>query len=82
MPKISVKGGRMPSSPIRKLVPFAEQAERNGKKVYYLNIGQPDIQTPMEAQRAIKEADVPVLAYSHSAGFHISARFSTTQILS
>jgi aspartate aminotransferase len=69
MPKISVKGGRMPSSPIRKLVPFAEQAERNGNKVYYLNIGQPDIQTPMEAQRAIKEADVPVLAYSHSAGF-------------
>jgi len=69
MPKISVKGGRMPSSPIRKLVPYAEQAERNGNKVYYLNIGQPDIQTPTEAQRAIKEADVPVLAYSHSAGF-------------
>ena len=69
MPKISVKGGRMPSSPIRKLVPYAEQAVRNGNKVYYLNIGQPDIQTPMEAQHAIKEADVPVLAYSHSAGF-------------
>lgn len=69
MPKISVKGGLMPSSPIRKLVPYAEQAERNGNKVYYLNIGQPDIQTPMEAQCAIKEADIPVLAYSHSAGF-------------
>ena len=69
MPKISVKGGLMPSSPIRKLVPYAEQAERNGNKVYYLNIGQPDIQTPMQAQRAIKEADIPVLAYSHSAGF-------------
>lgn len=69
MPKISVKGERMPSSPIRKLVPYAEQAERNGNKVYYLNIGQPDIQTPSQAQRAIKEADVPVLAYSHSAGF-------------
>ena len=69
MPKISVKGGLMPSRPIRKLVPYAEQAERNGNKVYYLNIGQPDIQTPMEAQRAIKEADIPVLAYSHSAGF-------------
>ncbi len=69
MPKISVKGGRMPSSPIRKLVPYAEQAERNGNKVYYLNIGQPDIETPVEAQRAIKEADIPVLAYSHSAGF-------------
>lgn len=69
MPSISTKGTNMPSSPIRKLVPFAEQAERNGNKVYYLNIGQPDIQTPIEAQQAIKEADVPVLAYSHSAGF-------------
>jgi aspartate aminotransferase len=69
MPSISSKGTKMPSSPIRKLVPFAEQAERQGNKVYYLNIGQPDIKTPMEAQRAIKEADVPVLAYSHSAGF-------------
>ena len=59
----------MPSSPIRKLVPFAEQAERNGNKVFYLNIGQPDLQTPLGAQKAIKEADVPVLAYSHSAGF-------------
>ena len=69
MPSISKKGTSMPSSPIRKLVPFAEQAERNGNKVYYLNIGQPDIQTPVEAQQAIKEAEVPVLAYSHSAGF-------------
>jgi len=59
----------MPSSPIRKLVPFAEQAEAKGNSVYYLNIGQPDIQTPVEAQEAIKKADVPVLAYSHSAGF-------------
>ena len=59
----------MPSSPIRKLVPFAENAESAGKKVFYLNIGQPDIHTPEVAQRAIKEADVPVLAYSHSAGF-------------
>ena len=69
MPSISTKGHNMPSSPIRKLVPFAEQAERNGNKVFYLNIGQPDIQTPLCAQKAIKEADVPVLAYSHSAGF-------------
>jgi len=59
----------MPSSPIRKLVPFAEQAEAKGNSVYYLNIGQPDIQTPIEAQEAIKTADIPVLAYSHSAGF-------------
>ena len=66
---VSRKGEAMPSSPIRKLVPFAENAERAGKKVFYLNIGQPDIHTPEVAQRAIKEADVPVLAYSHSAGF-------------
>jgi aspartate aminotransferase len=69
MPTLSKKGQRMPSSPIRKLVPFAEQAEAKGNSVYYLNIGQPDIQTPIEAQEAIKTADVPVLAYSHSAGF-------------
>ena len=59
----------MPSSPIRKLIPFAEQAEKNGTSVYYLNIGQPDIETPISAQRAIKEANIPILAYSHSAGF-------------
>lgn len=69
MPTVSRKGEAMPSSPIRKLVPFAENAERAGNKVFYLNIGQPDIHTPEVAQRAIKEADVPVLAYSHSAGF-------------
>ena len=69
MPTVSRKGEAMPSSPIRKLVPFAENAERAGKKVFYLNIGQPDIHTPEVAQRAIKEADITVLAYSHSAGF-------------
>ena len=69
MPRISSKGQRMPSSPIRKLIPFAEQAENNGTSVYYLNIGQPDIETPISAQRAIKEANIPILAYSHSAGF-------------
>ncbi len=69
MPTISRKGEAMPSSPIRKLVPFAENAERAGKKVFYLNIGQPDIHTPEVAQQAIKNADIPVLAYSHSAGF-------------
>lgn len=69
MPTVSRKGEAMPSSPIRKLVPFAENAERAGKKVFYLNIGQPDIHTPEVAQWAIKEAEVPVLAYSHSAGF-------------
>ena len=69
MPTVSRKGTAMPSSPIRKLVPFAEEAERTGKKVFYLNIGQPDIHTPEVAQQAIKQADIPVLAYSHSAGF-------------
>ena len=69
MPTVSRKGKAMPSSPIRKLVPFAEDAERSGKKVFYLNIGQPDIHTPEVAQQAIKKADIPVLAYSHSAGF-------------
>lgn len=69
MPTVSRKGEAMPSSPIRKLVPFAENAERAGKKVFYLNIGQPDIHTPEVAQQAIKDADIPVLAYSHSAGF-------------
>ena len=69
MPTVSRKGEAMPSSPIRKLVPFAENAERAGKKVFYLNIGQPDIHTPEVAQQAIKDADIPVLEYSHSAGF-------------
>lgn len=69
MPQISSKGQAMPSSPIRKLVPYAEQAQRAGKEVFYLNIGQPDIHTPEVAQKAIKDADIPVLAYSHSAGF-------------
>lgn len=58
----------MPESPIRKLVPFAEAAIASGKTVYHLNIGQPDIETPISARDAIHVSDVPVLAYSHSAG--------------
>ena len=46
MPNLSHKANRMPASPIRRLVPFAEQAKKKGKKVYHLNIGQPDIETP------------------------------------
>lgn len=69
MPKISSKGNAMPSSPIRKLVPFAEEAIRKGKTVYYLNIGQPDIETPDSAREAIRNFNNPVLEYSHSAGF-------------
>lgn len=69
MPTISLKGQKMPASPIRKLVPFAEDAVAKGKKVYYLNIGQPDIETPIEARQAIENSHIDVLAYSHSAGF-------------
>lgn len=58
----------MPSSPIRKLVPFAEQAKKNGIKVFHLNIGQPDIKTPEVMTKAIQNAEIEVLEYSHSAG--------------
>ena len=69
MPKISLKGQQMPESPIRKLVPYAEIAKKKGHKVYHLNIGQPDIKTPEVALNAVKNADITVLEYSHSAGF-------------
>ena len=69
MPKISQKGIQMPESPIRKLVPYAEIAKKKGNKVYHLNIGQPDIKTPQVALDAVKNANLDVLEYSHSAGF-------------
>lgn len=69
MPKISQKGQKMPESPIRKLVPFAEVAKNKGHKVYHLNIGQPDIKTPEIAINAVKNIDINILEYSHSAGF-------------
>jgi len=59
----------MPSSPIRKLVPFAEAAKKRGTKVYHLNIGQPDIVTPQAVMDAVRHTNMTVLAYSHSAGF-------------
>ena len=68
MPQISNKGLAMPSSPIRKLVPFADKAKAKGIKVYHLNIGQPDIQTPQVALDALKHCDEKVIAYTHSAG--------------
>ena len=68
MPKISDKGHQMPASPIRKLVPFAEGAKAKGRKVYHLNIGQPDIKTPEVALEAIRNIDKTVIEYSHSAG--------------
>ena len=68
MPSISDKGRAMPASPIRKLVPYAEEAKRKGVKVYHLNIGQPDIPTPEVALNAIRNINLKVLEYSHSAG--------------
>ena len=69
MPKISNKGKQMPESPIRKLVPYADIAKKKGNKVYHLNIGQPDIKTPEIALNAVKNVEIKVLEYSHSAGF-------------
>ena len=68
MPTISDKGKAMPASPIRKLVPFSEEAKRKGRKVYHLNIGQPDIATPEVAMNALRNIKLNVLEYSHSAG--------------
>ncbi|HRW63516.1 MAG TPA: pyridoxal phosphate-dependent aminotransferase, partial [Bacteroidales bacterium] len=68
MPQISQKGQIMPASPIRKLVPYAEEAKKRGVKVYHLNIGQPDIPTPEVALTAIKNITEKVIEYSHSAG--------------
>lgn len=59
----------MPASPIRKLVPFAEAAKKRGVKIYHLNIGQPDIKTPKVAMDAVRNTNLEVLEYSHSAGF-------------
>ena len=68
MPGISDKGKKMPASPIRKLVPYAEAAKKRGTRVYHLNIGQPDIETPDIALQAIRNFDQKVVEYSHSAG--------------
>ncbi len=68
MPSISKKAQAMPQSPIRKLVPYAEEAKRKGRKVFHLNIGQPDIKTPEVAMNAVKNTDMEVVAYTHSAG--------------
>ena len=68
MPNLSDKGIYLPPSPIRKLVPYAEQAKRRGIKVYHLNIGQPDIPTPQVAIDAVKSVSDKVFCYGHSAG--------------
>ena len=69
MPSISVRGTQMPSSPIRKLTPLADEAKRRGIRVYHLNIGQPDLPTPPEALAAIRAIDRTILEYSPSQGF-------------
>jgi aspartate aminotransferase len=68
MLSISNRGKNMPASPIRKLVPFAEAAKKRGTKIYHLNIGQPDIETPPSALDAVRNSNFKVLEYSHSAG--------------
>lgn len=68
MPSISHRGNIMPASPIRKLVPYAEAAKKRGVKIYHLNIGQPDIETPKEMLDAVRKSDFKILEYSHSAG--------------
>ena len=68
MPHISKRGQEMPASPKRKLVPFAEAAKKRGIRVYHLNIGQPDIETPPSALDAVRHSTFKVLEYSHSAG--------------
>ncbi|WPV69527.1 pyridoxal phosphate-dependent aminotransferase [Chitinophaga sp. LS1] len=68
MPTISKRGEEMPASPIRKLVPYAETAKKKGTKVFHLNIGQPDIETPKQVLDAVRHSDFKILEYSHSAG--------------
>lgn len=68
MLQISQRGQQMPPSPIRKLVPYAERAKKAGTKVFHLNIGQPDVETPPALMQAVVNADIKVLEYSHSAG--------------
>ena len=68
MPKFSDRALNLPASPIRKLVPYADGAKSRGTKVYHLNIGQPDIETPPEFFQAVQDADIKVVAYSPSAG--------------
>ena len=71
MPHISSKAVAMPASPIRKLVPYAEAAKKQGRKVYHLNIGQPDIETPEVVRNKMKELDLKVVEYSNSDGIAV-----------
>lgn len=68
MPTVSQRGQNCPPSPIRKLVPFSDEAKKRGIKVYHLNIGQPDIETPPNVMEKIRNTELKVVEYSHSAG--------------
>ena len=68
MPKISNKGRNITSSPIRKLVPYSDQAKKKGIDVLHLNIGQPDIESPIESIEGIKQNDLKLLKYEYSQG--------------
>ena len=68
MPSISKKGNKIPPSPIRKLVPYADDAKKRGIEILYLNIGQPDIKSPVESLNAVKETDLDLLKYEYSQG--------------
>lgn len=65
---LSKKAQKMPASPIRKLVPYADEAKKRGIKVYHLNIGQPDIASPVQALDAVKENQLKLVSYPNSAG--------------
>ncbi len=78
MPTISNRGQACPPSPIRKLVPFSDEAKKRGIRVYHLNIGQPDIETPSNVMERIRNTDLKVVAYSHSAG-NLSYRKKLTE---
>ncbi len=68
MPHLSALSGQMPASPIRKLVPFADEAKKRGIKIYHLNIGQPDIKTPENVLQKLKSLDLDVIGYTKSQG--------------
>src|SRR5437588_6798770 len=65
---LSSRAIKMPASPIRRLVPYADRAKARGIKVYHLNIGQPDIETPAEMMNGYRDVDIKVLAYGPSQG--------------
>src|SRR5262245_16710286 len=67
--RIANRSATAPASPIRRLIPYADRARERGLKVYHLNIGQPDIETPPEAMDAVRNADLRVLAYAPSQGY-------------